>query len=171
MSCLSGRMQLAHNYSDGIVPDLHRVPFSSIAGTYSGGKHCRNIAFANSIHSLKKIVKLCGKRFVKQQYSAPAASYPCKKAQPFGPWHCGWGKASRGLAKPDQKTGLPPQFFTVRLQQDYNSSNCWITAQNYCIIKAILYRTCMAAADSNRAKNRTVFHPASAAFAARGGYS
>ena len=142
MSCLSGRMQLAHNYSDGIVPDLHRVPFSSIAGTYSGGKHCRNIAFANSIHSLKKIVKLCGKRFVKQQYSAPAASYPCKKAQPFGLWHCGWGKTSRGPAKPlpepDQKKQVcSPQLFTVRLQQDYNSSNCWITAQKYCIIKAI----------------------------------
>ena len=27
----SGLMRLAHNYSDGIVPDLHRVPFQSIA--------------------------------------------------------------------------------------------------------------------------------------------
>ena len=28
---LSDIMRLAHNYSDGIVPDLHRVPFQSIA--------------------------------------------------------------------------------------------------------------------------------------------
>ena len=34
---LSDIMRLAHNYSDGIVPDLHRVPYESIAGTYSIG--------------------------------------------------------------------------------------------------------------------------------------
>lgn len=32
-------MQLAHTHSDGIVPDLHRVPYESIAGTYSIGKN------------------------------------------------------------------------------------------------------------------------------------
>ncbi len=28
-------LRFARNYSDGIVPDLHRVPFSSVTGTYS----------------------------------------------------------------------------------------------------------------------------------------
>jgi len=31
LSCPSDIMRFAHNYSDGIVPDLHRVPFQSIA--------------------------------------------------------------------------------------------------------------------------------------------
>ena len=38
-------MQLAHTHSDGIVPDLHRVPYESIAGTYSIGKNSQNMNF------------------------------------------------------------------------------------------------------------------------------
>ena len=44
-SCLSDIMQLAHTHSDGIVPDLHRVPYESIAGTYSIGKNSQNMNF------------------------------------------------------------------------------------------------------------------------------
>ena len=36
-------LRLAHNYSDGIVPDLHRVLFQSIAGTCSHDKNCQNM--------------------------------------------------------------------------------------------------------------------------------
>ena len=38
-------MRFAHNYSDGIVPDLHRVLFQSIAGTCSHDKNCQNMNF------------------------------------------------------------------------------------------------------------------------------
>ena len=51
-SCLSDIIQLAHTHSDGIVPDLHRVPYKSIAGTYSIGKNCPNMNLPKVYHRL-----------------------------------------------------------------------------------------------------------------------
>ena len=43
--CFSDILRPARNHSDGIVSDLHRIPFSSIAGTCSHDKNCRNMNF------------------------------------------------------------------------------------------------------------------------------
>lgn len=60
---LSDIMQLARTYSGGTVPDLHRVPCSSIAGTYSGGNDCLNIDLCHIIDILYPFVKIFKKHF------------------------------------------------------------------------------------------------------------
>lgn len=46
----------ARNYSDGIVPDSHRVPFSSVNGTYPHDNSSQNMGSFVKITSFSEFV-------------------------------------------------------------------------------------------------------------------